>query len=170
MSISVPVATSQVFADGVEVKAYLKNQVADTRRAPIGASLASGTTASGSVTLSLEPLTNYYVGAEVSSKWVYVQVTTPSSNATGMAIVASAATITLPNVGGLFEVTGTTEVKKITIQKAGTIIRLKLKETVKIVKGENLKMSATFEGTAEDIVEFVSDGTNWLECSTSANA
>jgi hypothetical protein len=166
--ISVPVATGGVIPDSTTVKAYLRNQVVDQRRAPIGASVAEGSTANGSVTLALEPGTEYMVGAEVSSKWTYVRVTTPAATKGGFASVASANTVTLPE-GELIEVTGTTEVKKITAGAIGKIVRLLFAASVKVVDGENLKLAGNFEATADDILHLVSNGTNWYEVSRSAN-
>lgn len=167
---SLTLSTAGVFADSTTVKAYLRSQVPEQRRAPIGAAVSEGTTASGAVTIpSLEEGKSYRVGAEVSSKWVYIDVTVPSPTGTGFSQVASANTITLPGTNTV-EVTGTTEIKKITAGPAGQLARLIFKEALKVVKGENLKMTSNFEATAFDTLTLISDGTNWLEVARAANS
>jgi hypothetical protein len=67
------------------------------------------------------------------------------------------------------EITGTTEIKKITATFIGHRITLKFKESVKVVVGENLKIGTTFEATADDTMVLICDGTNWHELSRKAN-
>lgn len=167
---SITLPTAGTFADSTTVKAYLRSQVPDQRRAPIGAAVSEGTTASGSVTIpSLEEGKAYRVGAEVSSKWVFIDVVAPSPTEGGFSTVVAANTVTLPGTNTV-EVTGTTEVKKITAALAGRLVRLIFKESVKVVKGENLKLTGNFEATALDTLTLASDGTNWYEIGRAANS
>lgn len=83
--------------------------------------------------------------------------------------VASANTITIKNGISLVEVTGTTEIKKITATVAGHRTTLKFAGILKVVDGENLKLNGNFETTADDTITLVCDGTNWYETSRSAN-
>lgn len=164
--------TAGVFADSTTVKAYPFGSVVDRTMAPRQASVAEGSTSEGTISLTgLEENTDYWIGAEVSSKWVYMHVRTGSASRikyTVGASIASANTITLPE-GDLIEVTGTTEIKKITASTAGRVVFLKMKESVKFVDGENLKLAGNFEATADDILQLVCDGTNWYEVGRNAN-
>lgn len=173
MAQTVTIQTAGIFADSTEVKAYPTNQVPDKRRAPIGAATASATTASGTATVAgLADNTQYLIGAEVSSKWLYVAVTTPKAGAAGaMTQVVAANTITLPGGVGVVEITGTTEIKKITAAGAGERVSLKFKESVKVVAGENLKLASgtTIEATSDDVLNLICDGTNWLAAGFSVN-
>lgn len=172
MSQTVIAQTAGVYPDGTAVKAYLSSQIpgdSTGRRAPIGAAVAEGTTAAGSVTLAgLEDGRAYTLAAEVSSKWVYMQVVAPANLETGFSEVASANTLTLPN-GRVVKVTGTTEIKKITAGAKGKVVTLIFAGSLTVKDGENLKLSADFAATADDAITLVSDGTNWYETGKAAN-
>lgn len=163
MSQTVVVSTAGKIPDSKAVKAFLKSQVPERNRAPIGEKVAEATTASGSLTLTgLPDDTPLILAYEESSVWIYpLTVTTPKASKSGMSEVASANTITLPN-GQLVKITGTTEVKKITAAVPGTFVILQFAGSCKLVAGENLKLTATFEATADDCIPLVCDGTNWF--------
>lgn len=166
--LATKINTQGVFADATTVKAYKANQVVDQRRAPIGASVAEGETANGAVTLSLEEGQAYKVGAEVNSKWVWINVTAQTGASDGYAEVVAANTITLPS-GSVIKVTGNTEIKKIEPGRAGKRVTLVFGGTPKVVDGENLKLAANFEATADDTLTLVCDGTNWFAAGSSVN-
>jgi len=78
-----------------------------------------------------------------------------------------------PGSGCLFDVTGTTEITKIAAAAAetGRVIILQFDASVTVTKGENLKLSATFSATADDVLGLCCfDGTNWFELFSSANS
>jgi Pectate lyase superfamily protein len=84
----------------------------------------------------------------------------PVTSASTMAVTCEA----------VIEVTGTTEVKKITVPaNYPPIVTLKFASTVKVVDGENLKLKETFEATADDTLTLACDGTNYYEIGRSAN-
>lgn len=83
--------------------------------------------------------------------------------------ITAANTIAPKNNLALAKVKGTTEIKKVTATSDGHRLVLKFKESVKVVKGENLKLKENFEATADDTLSLVCDGTNWYEVGRSAN-
>jgi hypothetical protein len=88
--------------------------------------------------------------------------------ATGYEEVASAGTISLSRGVSAVKLTGTAEVKKINATVPGHRVSFIFKETAKLVLGENLKIGATFSGTADDVIELVCDGTNWYRVAVGA--
>jgi hypothetical protein len=83
--------------------------------------------------------------------------------------VASAATLAV-TAEAVVEVTGTTEIKKITVPaNYPPVVALKFASTPKVVDGENLKLKENFEPTAEDTLTLACDGTNYYEVARSAN-
>jgi hypothetical protein len=164
MSQTLVISTSGKIPDSTTVKAYLPGQVPERNRAPIGEKVAEAETSSGSLTLTALPdNADLILAYEAESVWHYpMRVTTPAASNTGGNEIASANTITLPN-GRVIKVTGTTEIKKIVAAAAGTIVILYFAASCKLVKGENLKISATYEATADDTIALACDGTNWRE-------
>lgn len=82
--------------------------------------------------------------------------------------VASAGTLTLP-FGRVVTVTGTTGITSITARPAGDVVTLIFSGILTVTDGSNLKLSANFTTSADDSLTLVSDGTNWIEVSRSAN-
>lgn len=170
MAQTVTINTAGKIPDAKAVQAFLMSQVPEKNRAPIGTKVAEATTASGSLTLTALPdNTQLMLAYEESSKWIYaMSITTPAAKRDGSATVASANTLTLPN-GRVIKVSGTTEIKKITAAEAGTVVTLVFEGVVKTVDGENLKLSANLESTADDTLTLASDGTNWYEVARAVN-
>ncbi|HYI99876.1 MAG TPA: right-handed parallel beta-helix repeat-containing protein [Thermoleophilaceae bacterium] len=84
--------------------------------------------------------------------------------------VASAATVTLPPLGGLLRVTGATSITSIAASWNGRRVTLRFASTPTLTKGSNLKLASSLVATADDTIELVCDGTNWYEMSRSANS
>lgn len=163
MAQTLTINTAGKIPDAKAVLAFLMSQVPEKKRAPIGVKVAEATTTSGSLTLTALPdNTQLQLAYEESGVWIYpMTITTPKASSTGANEVASANTLTLPN-GQLIKISGTTEVKKITAAAAGTFVILQFLGACKLVAGENLKLTATFEATADDCIALVCDGTNWF--------
>lgn len=83
--------------------------------------------------------------------------------------IVAASTLTLPNSGDFFNVTGVTWIASITASKIGRIVVLKFSDASKVVAGSNLKIVSDFATTANDTLTLVCDGTNWYELCRSAN-
>jgi len=83
--------------------------------------------------------------------------------------VASAATVTLPAAGEVFTISGTTQIDQIAASRAGRRITLIFQGVLTVVDGSNLKIAGNFTTSADDSLTLVSDGTNWIEISRSAN-
>ena len=83
--------------------------------------------------------------------------------------VASAATVTLPDSGSYFNITGTTGITSVTASFAGRVVHLKFAASLTVTDGSNLKLAGNFSATADDVLSLVCDATNWHEISRSAN-
>jgi hypothetical protein len=87
--------------------------------------------------------------------------------------VASAGTLTLGDDGNVFHITGTTAITAITTTnwQAGSEITLIFDSTASITAGANMILAgaANFNGTANDVIKLVWDGTSWFEVSRSIN-
>ena len=83
--------------------------------------------------------------------------------------VASAATITLPSNGDIFNITGTTAITSVTPLWAGKIITLKFADILTFTDGLNLKLAGNFVTSADDTISLICDGTNWYEIGRSVN-
>lgn len=64
---------------------------------------------------------------------------------------------------------GSGEIKKITATHDGHLLTLKFAAACKVVNGENLKLGATFEATADDTLTLICDGTNWFKVGSEVN-
>jgi hypothetical protein len=84
-------------------------------------------------------------------------------------VVASATTVTLPESGNYFNISGTTAITSVTTSWAGRIVTLKFQDVVTFTDGSNLKLAGNFVTTADDVITLVCDGTNWVEMSRSIN-
>jgi len=78
-----------------------------------------------------------------------------------------------PGSGCLFDVTGTTEITSIAAAAAetGRVIVLQFDGSVKVTKGNNLKIASTWDtATVDDTLGLCCfDGTNWFELFRSTN-
>ncbi|MCR9093460.1 MAG: hypothetical protein NXI30_04530 [bacterium] len=84
--------------------------------------------------------------------------------------VASASTIAIPYGRGNVRVTGTTNVNNVTAGFDGQSVRLCFAASLTVADGTgNLRLAGNFSATADDVLELVCDGTNWIEVSRSAN-
>lgn len=85
--------------------------------------------------------------------------------------VASASSITLPDDGNFFDITGTTTINTIAAKQAGTVVWLQFDTTVTVDDGGgNLKLNGDLSATAETVLQLVCDGTNWFEVSRNKTA
>lgn len=93
-----------------------------------------------------------------------------SANATDQsAVVASAATLTLPSCEDSVLVTGSTNITAVTSSFNGRIITLRFEKSLSVVKGSNLKLAANFAATAADTLTLACHSGTWYELSRSAN-
>ena len=83
--------------------------------------------------------------------------------------IASAATVTLPALGSLFRITGTTNITSITASWNGREVTLRFASTPTLTDGSNLRLAGNLEATADDTITLVCDGTNWYEAQRSVN-
>ncbi len=83
--------------------------------------------------------------------------------------VASAATITLPPVGSLFRITGTTGITSLTASWNGRETTLRFASRLTVTDGSNLRLASTLSATEDDTLTLVCDGTNWYEVQRSVN-
>jgi hypothetical protein len=84
--------------------------------------------------------------------------------------IASATTITLPEGGEFFDITGTTTITTITASRRGRIVTLKFSGILTMDNAAaNLVLAGDFVTTSSDTLTLVCDGTNWIELSRSVN-
>ena len=83
--------------------------------------------------------------------------------------VASASTITLPDYGDYFNITGTTNITSVNPSWIGRRVVLKFAAILTFTDGSNLKLAGNFATSADDTITLVGDGTSWYEESRSAN-
>lgn len=91
------------------------------------------------------------------------------SGGLGWQDVASAATVTLPPLGELFRITGTTGISSIASSWNGRRITLRFASTPTVTDGSNLKLAGNLAATADDTITLVCDGTNWFEVGRAIN-
>lgn len=77
--------------------------------------------------------------------------------------IASAATITLPQDGDYFNITGTVNITSVAASWAGRKVTLKFAAILTFTDGSNLKIAGNFVTSADDTICLVSDGVNWYE-------
>jgi pectate lyase-like protein len=76
--------------------------------------------------------------------------------------VASGNTISLGETcPSLIEITGKTEIKKVTATNTGHVVVLKFAEALTVKNGENLKLGGDYVAAANSSLILVCDGTNW---------
>lgn len=86
------------------------------------------------------------------------------------ATVASASTLTLPLGASVVTVTGTTGITNITATgRSGQVVTLIFQGALTVTDGGNLRLAGNFTTTADDTLTLACNGTNWYECSRSAN-
>lgn len=83
--------------------------------------------------------------------------------------IASVDPLPLPANGDFFEVTGTTGIGAIGGGWAGRRVTLKFAGILTVFDGVVINMSGDFVTSANDILNLIHDGTQWLETSRSAN-
>lgn len=84
--------------------------------------------------------------------------------------IASAASITIPNEGDVFLVTGVTNIVSISAgNMKGRRITLIFAGVLTLTDGSNLLLAGNFVTTADDSVTLVCDGTSWFETGRSVN-
>jgi len=84
--------------------------------------------------------------------------------------IASASSIT-PTLGsGYYLITGTTNITSIgVLPSCSPPLVLRFADALTVVDGGNLKLAGDFATTAGDVLTLISDGTDWVEMSRSAN-
>ncbi len=85
------------------------------------------------------------------------------------AVVASAATIFIPVNGDLFLVSGTTNISTIGGGWGGRRVTLIFQGILTVTDGAVLNIAGNFTTTANDVLELLYDGTQWLEIGRSVN-
>lgn len=86
-----------------------------------------------------------------------------TGSAIGIQSVASGAEITLPEIGDVFSITGTTEIKSIAGYRPGRQVTLVFASTAKVTSGENLKLKESRTPGAHGTMTLVYDGEYWCE-------
>lgn len=98
--------------------------------------------------------------------------TTGAAKAAGnpVATVASAAAVTLPSLGKVFSISGTTNITSVVATgNNGREVTLIFQSTPTFTDGSNLKLAGNLVATADDTITIVCDGTNWFEVCRSVN-
>lgn len=93
----------------------------------------------------------------------YVASTVADYDVQGGDIIASAATITLPEGGETFFITGTTSITSITAGRRGRKVTLVFSGVLTLTDGGNLLLASNFVTTSNDAIDLVCDGTNWIQ-------
>lgn len=83
--------------------------------------------------------------------------------------ISSASTVTLPNSGRTFSITGTTGITSITASWGGRQVVLIFAGVLTVTKGNNLKIASNLTTAANTTLTLVSDGVNWVELGRSSN-
>lgn len=120
--------------------------------------------------VSTAALTGFTVDAgSNSATYVDNVINTLSNPGFNVAAVASATTVTLPHVGEVFHISGTTTITSITASWAHRRVTLVFDGILTFTDGSNLKLAGNFVTTADDAITLVCDGTNWYETGRSVN-
>lgn len=98
-------------------------------------------------------------------------IVTGSTYEVPQTVAGTAGALTLPSYGTTFLITGTAKQTSIvtSVAQAGRRVTLILASTDTLVDGGNLKIAGDLNGTADDVIELSSDGTNWFQVSRSVN-
>ncbi len=83
--------------------------------------------------------------------------------------LASATTLTLPNTGDYFRITGTIDITSITASWSERRVVIRFGDVLKLTDGSNLRLAGDFDTTGNDVITLFCDGTNWNEESRSIN-
>ena len=118
-------------------------------------------------------VSNQFVGS-FSNEFIGTSATlfhadTPRAQREGITSIASAATITIPAFGEIFDISGTTGITSITASWEGRKVTLHFAGALTVTDGSNLKLSGNFVTTADDTLTLYCDGTDWREISRSVN-
>lgn len=84
--------------------------------------------------------------------------------------IDSAATITLPPDGDVFEVNGTTTITSVTASWTGRVVTLVFTGALTFTDGSNLKLAGNLSTAASDTITLRCDGTNWNEVGRGDNS
>ena len=98
--------------------------------------------------------------------------TITGGSATSNPVLASAAALTVPDIGtDFFDVSGTTGITSIAASRQGRVVTLRFTDASPgtVADGNNLKLASTFSPTTDDVLTLRCDGTNWYEVARSAN-
>lgn len=96
--------------------------------------------------------------------------TVPPYVGNGVQSVASAAAVTLPTLGSIFTITGTTNITSIDATgNSGRKVTLIFADILTFTDGSDLKLAGNLVTTADDTISLVCDGTNWFEVCRSVN-
>ena len=87
----------------------------------------------------------------------------------GVRNVASATTITLPEITDFVIITGTSTIDSIEPSWAQRVVTLRFDSVLTINDGGNLKLAGAFVTSNEDTLTLICDGANWFETSRSLN-
>lgn len=91
------------------------------------------------------------------------------ANALTPAVIASADPLPLPVNGNVFSVSGTTNIGNISGAWGGRRVTLIFQGVLTVVDGAVINIAGNFVTTANDVLELLYDGTQWLEVGRSAN-
>lgn len=84
--------------------------------------------------------------------------------------IASAASLTLPSIGNIFSISGTTNITSVVATgNNGREITLVFQGALTFTDGSNLKLAGNLVTTADDTITLICDGTNWFEKCRSVN-
>lgn len=99
-------------------------------------------------------------------------IVTGSTYEVPQTVAGTAGALTLPSYGTTFLITGTAKQTSIVTSaaQAGRRVTLIMSSTDTVVAGSNLKIVADFNGTTNDALILISDGTNWIELGRNVNA
>jgi hypothetical protein len=90
-------------------------------------------------------------------------------------VLASASTLTIPDLGRVFQITGTTGITQFSGGGAiGRVVTLIFNASLTVSEltvsdGNNLLLSGDFNATQNDTITLVDNGSNWIEIARSAN-
>lgn len=120
---------------------------------------------------TIAPMTTCFdVSVDSSNRFIATTGTAPPTVDGGVTTLASAGTLTLPAIGSVFSVTGTTNITSIVAtSNSGREVTLIFTNALTFTDGSNLKIAGNLVTTADDTITLVCDGTNWYEKSRSVN-
>jgi hypothetical protein len=87
----------------------------------------------------------------------------------GQRTVASASSITLPEITDLIFISGSTTITEIAASWAQRTVVLRFPGVITVQDGNNLILAGDFNATSNDTLTLMCDGTNWYELARSVN-